>query len=486
MERGDTHTGEIKRLDCSLTPRKRLRKEVTRGNITKAFNAGRTYPTQFINNAVGIIFADSFEDAVKALNSASKFVSGPALTNNDTVCLALLLRAASVRQVALAPSCLQINVQALTPLYLAALNVRQAGQKMLMPSQWTFLALRCDVTQKQEFTTQAQGLTGYLSTVVSCNACDEVSQAGTLRKVRTNPLARPNLLVLSSRVSSKSFIFRCERNGIKTSLHSAEKFASDTAPTDVRNHWISDRTAALLRSRRNISAGLEHNRTSSAAATHPKPTIGVESWMVKVEKRKASEVYGCIFYLKHHRATVADDVPIALIKVLKQGYTYNRPTKLAFPDIQGAFDLVERCVQLYTLGHRGMLWNVVKIKLFVLPDFRTCERRKVSKTPVFKQPATETLSTIKYADGMVLNFEEERDTLSFWELTDALAICHVIMNMVESVDPEQTNNTKTYQLPRIFLFSNSGKYAIEYGETGGIYKAVNCNNLQRFSLCHFE
>ncbi|KAG5442267.1 hypothetical protein CSKR_100149, partial [Clonorchis sinensis] len=42
-------------------------------------------------------------------------LKGPALTNNDTVCLALLLRAASVRQVALAPSCLQINVQALTP-----------------------------------------------------------------------------------------------------------------------------------------------------------------------------------------------------------------------------------------------------------------------------------------------------------------------------------------------------------------------------------
>ncbi|KAG5442268.1 hypothetical protein CSKR_100148, partial [Clonorchis sinensis] len=51
MERGDTHTGEIKRLDCSLTPRKRLRKEVTRGNITGAFNAGRERPKIFTRDA---------------------------------------------------------------------------------------------------------------------------------------------------------------------------------------------------------------------------------------------------------------------------------------------------------------------------------------------------------------------------------------------------------------------------------------------------
>ncbi|GAA50681.1 hypothetical protein CLF_104903 [Clonorchis sinensis] len=46
---------------------------------------------------------------------------------------------------------------------------------------------------------------------------------------------------------------------IATSLHSAGNFAYGTAPPGALKHWISDRTVALLKSRRNIPAGPEHN-----------------------------------------------------------------------------------------------------------------------------------------------------------------------------------------------------------------------------------
>ncbi|KER30501.1 hypothetical protein T265_03110 [Opisthorchis viverrini] len=46
---------------------------------------------------------------------------------------------------------------------------------------------------------------------------------------------------------------------IATSLHSAGNFACGTTQPGALKHWISDRTVALLKSRRNIPAGPEHN-----------------------------------------------------------------------------------------------------------------------------------------------------------------------------------------------------------------------------------
>ncbi|GAA55888.1 hypothetical protein CLF_109273, partial [Clonorchis sinensis] len=42
-------------------------------------------------------------------------------------------------------------------------------------------------------------------------------------------------------------------------LHSAGNFACGTAPPGARKHWISDQTVALVKSRRNIPTGPEHN-----------------------------------------------------------------------------------------------------------------------------------------------------------------------------------------------------------------------------------
>ncbi|KER26360.1 hypothetical protein T265_06405 [Opisthorchis viverrini] len=82
---------------------------------------------------------------------------------------------------------------------------------------------------------------------------------------------------------------------IAASLHSAGNFACSTTRPGALKHWISDRTVALLKSRRNIPAGPEHN-----------PLIRCD--------RSPEKVYDCICSLKRHRAPGPDDLPPALFK----------------------------------------------------------------------------------------------------------------------------------------------------------------------------
>ncbi|KER31144.1 LOW QUALITY PROTEIN: hypothetical protein T265_13050 [Opisthorchis viverrini] len=67
---------------------------------------------------------------------------------------------------------------------------------------------------------------------------------------------------------------------IATALHSAGNFACGTTHPGALKHWISDRTVALLKSRRNIPAGPEHN-----------PMRRVVRRQVKVSLRSDREVW---------------------------------------------------------------------------------------------------------------------------------------------------------------------------------------------------
>ncbi|KER30785.1 hypothetical protein T265_02827 [Opisthorchis viverrini] len=153
---------------------------------------------------------------------------------------------------------------------------------------------------------------------------------------------------------------------IATSLHSAENFACGTTQPGELKHSISDRTAALLKSRRNIPAGPEHNPVRRAIrrqvkmsfrsdrekagnarrlfqlirATGPrKPPVSetikhqngttisnkaerLDRWAVYFEQQMSTldgergTTYGldCICSLKRHRAPGPDDLPPALFK----------------------------------------------------------------------------------------------------------------------------------------------------------------------------
>ncbi|GAA53500.1 craniofacial development protein 2 [Clonorchis sinensis] len=90
------------------------------------------------------------------------------------------------------------------------------------------------------------------------------------RKVRTNRLATERLAdpdvrrtyqnrLLGSLPNAPPSDVNAYWDEIATSLHSAGNFACGTAPSGALKHWISDRTVALLKSRRNIPASPEHN-----------------------------------------------------------------------------------------------------------------------------------------------------------------------------------------------------------------------------------
>ncbi|GAA56249.1 ankyrin repeat and MYND domain-containing protein 2 [Clonorchis sinensis] len=169
-----------------------------------------------------------------------------------------------------------------------------------------------------------------------------------LRKVRTNRLAieRPtdpsvrrnyqNRLIESLPNAPPSHV-----NKIDTSLHSAGNFACGTGPPGALKHWISGRKVALFKCRHDISVQhrcfaavkdrngvnirnkehldqwaeyFEQQLSWPPAGTHLENTGDVEPWTVNVELPTASEVYGCICSLKHHRAPGPDNLPPALFK----------------------------------------------------------------------------------------------------------------------------------------------------------------------------
>ncbi|KER27009.1 hypothetical protein T265_05843 [Opisthorchis viverrini] len=91
------------------------------------------------------------------------------------------------------------------------------------------------------------------------------------RKVRTNRMATERLAdpdvrrtyknrLLESLPSAPPSDVNTYWDEIATSLHSAGNFACGTTQPGALKHWISDGTVSLLKSRRNISAGPEHNR----------------------------------------------------------------------------------------------------------------------------------------------------------------------------------------------------------------------------------
>ncbi|KAG5448672.1 hypothetical protein CSKR_104099 [Clonorchis sinensis] len=94
-----------------------------------------------------------------------------------------------------------------------------------------------------------------------CSRCYATIDTVNGRSLR---FRRKRMLVTCSHCSEKSLLpivhdvnSYCDE--IVTSLHSAGNFACGKAPPGALKHWISDRTVALLKSRRNIPAGPEHN-----------------------------------------------------------------------------------------------------------------------------------------------------------------------------------------------------------------------------------
>ncbi|KER20033.1 hypothetical protein T265_11334 [Opisthorchis viverrini] len=90
------------------------------------------------------------------------------------------------------------------------------------------------------------------------------------RKVRTNRMAIERLADPDVRRTYKNRLLESLPNAppsdvnsywdeTAASLHSAGNFACGTTQPGALKHWISDRTVALLKSRRNIPAGPEHN-----------------------------------------------------------------------------------------------------------------------------------------------------------------------------------------------------------------------------------
>ncbi|GAA54203.1 vacuolar protein sorting-associated protein 54, partial [Clonorchis sinensis] len=76
---------------------------------------------------------------------------------------------------------------------------------------------------------------------------------------------------------------------IATSLHSAGNFACGTAPPGALKHWISDRTVALLKSRRNIPAGPEHNLVRRIIRRQVKVSVKADREVWWTQKAKEME-----------------------------------------------------------------------------------------------------------------------------------------------------------------------------------------------------
>ncbi|GAA47914.1 ATP-binding cassette transporter [Clonorchis sinensis] len=82
---------------------------------------------------------------------------------------------------------------------------------------------------------------------------------------------------------------------IATCLRSAGNFACGTAPPDALKHWISDRTVALLKSRRNIPAGPEHNLVRRIIRRQVKASVKADRevwWTQKAREMEEAQKSG--------------------------------------------------------------------------------------------------------------------------------------------------------------------------------------------------
>ncbi|GAA56659.1 ATP-binding cassette transporter [Clonorchis sinensis] len=120
------------------------------------------------------------------------------------------------------------------------------------------------------------------------------------RKVRTNRLATERLAdpdvrrtyqnrLLGSLPNAPPSDVNAYWDEIATSLHSAGNFACDTAPPGALKHWISDRTVALLKSRRNIPAGPEHNLVRRIIRRQVKASVQADREVWWTQKAKEME-----------------------------------------------------------------------------------------------------------------------------------------------------------------------------------------------------
>ncbi|GAA52101.1 sorting nexin-1 [Clonorchis sinensis] len=120
------------------------------------------------------------------------------------------------------------------------------------------------------------------------------------RKVRTNRLATEKLADPDVRQTYQNRLVGSLPNAppsdvnaywdeIATSLHSAGNFACGTAPPGALKHWISDRTVALLKSRRNIPAGPEHNLVRRIIRRQVKASVKADREVWWTQKAKEME-----------------------------------------------------------------------------------------------------------------------------------------------------------------------------------------------------
>ncbi|GAA52454.1 ATP-binding cassette transporter [Clonorchis sinensis] len=119
-------------------------------------------------------------------------------------------------------------------------------------------------------------------------------------KVRTNGLVterltdpyvrrtyKNRLLEPLSNASSSDANSYCDE--IATSLHSAMNFACGTAPPGALRHWVSDRTVALLKSRRNIPVASENDMTRPIIRTQVKVNARADREVWWTQKAKELE-----------------------------------------------------------------------------------------------------------------------------------------------------------------------------------------------------
>ncbi|GAA54420.1 ATP-binding cassette transporter [Clonorchis sinensis] len=120
------------------------------------------------------------------------------------------------------------------------------------------------------------------------------------RKVRTNRLATERLADLDVRRTYQNRLpgslpkapssdGNAYWDEIATSLHSAGNFACGTTSPGARKHWISDRTVTLLKSRRNVPAGPEHNEVRGIIRRQVKLSVRADREVWWTQKAKEME-----------------------------------------------------------------------------------------------------------------------------------------------------------------------------------------------------
>ncbi|KER20755.1 hypothetical protein T265_10775 [Opisthorchis viverrini] len=126
------------------------------------------------------------------------------------------------------------------------------------------------------------------------------------RKLRTNGMATERLAdadvrrtyknrLLESLLSAPPSDVNSYWDEIATALHGAGNFACGTIHPGALKHWISDRTVALLKSRRNIPAGPEHKLVRRAIKRQVKVRLGSDRevwWKQKAKQMEEAQKAG--------------------------------------------------------------------------------------------------------------------------------------------------------------------------------------------------